>query len=117
MATIWTGATGSVAGTEISWTGAATAAITGSWGGGGAEVGVGGEGGSKGGPGKGAAGSSDGAAGGTAGCGRDARSSFSRYSAVILSNELEATRAARMPKSLALARTCLFSKPSFFEMS
>jgi len=41
----------------------------------------------------------------------------SRYSAVILSSELEGTLAAVMPSSLALARTSLFSRPSFFEMS
>src|SRR5437870_1592802 len=40
----------------------------------------------------------------------------SRYSAVILSRELEATLAA-MLKALALESTSLFSKPSFFEMS
>ena len=39
------------------------------------------------------------------------------YSAVILSSELDATRAAAMPSDLAVVRTSLFSKPSFFEMS
>ena len=43
--------------------------------------------------------------------------SFSRYSAVILSSELEGTLAAVMPNALALARTSLLSIPSFFAMS
>ena len=41
----------------------------------------------------------------------------SRYSAVILSSELDGTRAPAMPSSLALVRTSLFSIPSFFAMS
>src|SRR5690349_11554223 len=42
------------------------------------------------------------------------RSCSSRYSAVILSSELEGTLAVAMPNSLALASTDLLSKPSFF---
>src|SRR5438128_1967679 len=38
----------------------------------------------------------------------------SRYSAVILSSELDGTLAPVMPSSLALARTSLLSIPSFF---
>ena len=57
------------------------------------------------------------AGGGATKFGCAALSWSSRYSAVILSSELEATRAAMMPSSLALARTSLFSRPSFFEMS
>src|SRR2546429_7001070 len=41
----------------------------------------------------------------------------SRYSAVILSSELDGTLAPAMPSSLALARTSLLSIPSFFAMS
>src|SRR6266404_1028243 len=41
----------------------------------------------------------------------------SRYSAVILSSELDGTLAPVMPSSLALARTSLLSIPSFFAMS
>lgn len=41
----------------------------------------------------------------------------SKYSAVILSNELDATLAAAMPSSLALFRTNLFSRPSFLAIS
>ena len=41
----------------------------------------------------------------------------SRYSAVILSSELEGTLAVAMPNSLALASTDLLSKPSFFAKS
>jgi len=41
----------------------------------------------------------------------------SRNSAVILSSELDGTRALAMPSSLALARTSLLSIPSFFAMS
>ena len=40
----------------------------------------------------------------------------SRHSALILSRELEGTRAA-MPNDLAFARISLFSKPYFFAMS
>ena len=49
--------------------------------------------------------------------GWDLRISSSRYSAVILSSELDGTFAVAMPKDLAAARTSLFSKPSFFEIS
>src|SRR2546426_3059837 len=41
----------------------------------------------------------------------------SRYSAVILSSELEGTLAPAMPSSLALAMTSLLSIPRFFAMS
>jgi len=41
----------------------------------------------------------------------------SRYSAVILSSELDGTFAPVMPSALALARTSLLSIPSFFAMS
>lgn len=41
----------------------------------------------------------------------------SRYSAVILSSELDGTLAVAMPSSLALASTDLLSKPSFFAKS
>src|SRR5207247_1597735 len=41
----------------------------------------------------------------------------SRYSAVILSSELDGTLAPAMPSALALARTSLLSIPSFFAMS
>ena len=41
----------------------------------------------------------------------------SRYSAVILSNVLEATFALVMPNSLALARTSLLGIPTFFAIS
>jgi hypothetical protein len=49
--------------------------------------------------------------------GRVLRISSSRYSAVILSSELDGTLAAAMPKDFAAARISLFSKPSFFEIS
>lgn len=69
-------------------------------------------------------GGAGGGAGGVGGGGLGAASSgwarricCSRYSAVILSSELEATRAPVMPNSLALARTVLLSRPSLFEMS
>src|SRR5208337_4016856 len=45
------------------------------------------------------------------------QSCSSRYSALILSSELDGTLAAAMPSDLALARISLFSRPSFFEMS
>src|SRR5215475_4881228 len=45
------------------------------------------------------------------------RISPSRYSALILSSELEATLAAVMPSVLALEIMSLFSSPSFFAMS
>src|SRR5215469_4624810 len=45
------------------------------------------------------------------------RISPSRYSALILSSELEATLAAVMPNDLALEMMSLFSRPSFFAMS
>src|ERR1017187_1829835 len=45
------------------------------------------------------------------------QSCSSRYSALILSSELDGTLAAAMPSDLALAIISLFSKPSFFEMS
>src|SRR5208283_1987628 len=51
----------------------------------------------------------------TSGC--SLQSSSSRYSALILSSELDGTLAASMPSDLALARITLFSRPSFFEMS
>jgi hypothetical protein len=54
---------------------------------------------------------------GAEGIGFPPESSSSRYSAVILSSELDGTFAAAMPNSFALARTSLLSKPSFFEMS
>ena len=44
-------------------------------------------------------------------------SSFSSHSAVILSSVLDATLALAMPSSLALVKTTLFSKPSFFAIS
>lgn len=44
-------------------------------------------------------------------------SSSSRYWAVILSSELEGTLASFMPNCLALVRTTLFSRPSFFAKS
>src|SRR6266576_1373089 len=66
----------------------------------------------------GAGGGAGGCGGGTAAIsGWSLRSRSSRYSAVILSSELDATRAAAMPNSLALERTSLLSKPSFFDMS
>ena len=68
-----------------------------------------------GGGGGGGAGGSGGAAGG--GGGLSAAICCSRYSAVILSSELDGTLAAAMPRDFALARISLFSKPSFFEMS
>ena len=43
--------------------------------------------------------------------------SSSSHSELILSSELEGTLAATMPSSLALMRTSLFYRPSFFEMS
>ena len=100
---------GAASASRIIWisvrAGGGGAAITWSAGGGGAGGGgtrVGGEGG--------------GGGGAThSGCSR--MSCSSRYSAVILSSELEATRAAVRFSALALARTCLLSKPSFFEMS
>jgi hypothetical protein len=55
-----------------------------------------------------------------AGAGRgEARWSIccSRYSAVILSKELEGTLAALMPSSFAFARTSLLSMLSFLAMS
>lgn len=58
-----------------------------------------------------------GAAGGGAGAGLAGAKCPSRNSAVILSSELEGTRAVAMPSSLALARTSLLSIPSFFAMS
>src|SRR5687768_11532902 len=45
------------------------------------------------------------------------RSCSSRYSAVILSSELEGTLAVAMLKSLAFASTDLLSRPSFFAKS
>ena len=70
------------------------------------------------------AGGGVGAGSGGGGGGFGARSSglaaticCSRYSAVILSSVLEATRAPVMPNSLALARTSLLSMPSLFEIS
>ena len=63
----------------------------------------------------------------TTGCGAGAGSTTAtglppprcsnRYSAVILSSELEGTLAPVMPSSLALTRTSLLSIPSFFAMS
>lgn len=40
-----------------------------------------------------------------------------KYSAVILSSELDGTLAAAMPNSFALTSTSLLSMPSFFAMS
>src|ERR1035441_3808804 len=65
----------------------------------------------------GGAGGGGGGGGGAASSGYARMSCCSRYSAVILSSELEATRAAVRFNSFALANTCLLSKPSFFEMS
>lgn len=62
-------------------------------------------------------GSAAGLAGASDGTGFFPASCSSRYSAVILSRELEGTLAAVMPSSLAFARTSLFSRPSFFEIS
>ena len=59
-------------------------------------------------------GSSDGGGGGG---GANGAICCSKYSAVILSSELDATLAAAMPSVLALVRMTLLSRPSFFEMS
>lgn len=61
-------------------------------------------------------GGSGGGAGGAGGVGLYPNCS-SKYSAVILSSVLDATRAAAMPSSFALARTTLLSTPTFFAMS
>ena len=68
----------------------------------------------------GSGGGGGGAGGGVVGAassGWSLRISPSRYSAVILSSELDGTLAAVMPSPFALARISLFSRPSFFEMS
>ena len=49
--------------------------------------------------------------------GRSFKSSTSKYSALILSSELDGTFAAVMPSDLALVRISLFSKPYFFAIS
>ena len=73
--------------------------------------------GSTGGGASGGAGGGGAGGGGAASSGCSSRICSSRYSAVILSSELEATRAAVRPNAFALDNTCLLSKPSFFEMS
>ena len=66
---------------------------------------------------RGAGGDGWSAAAGAGACGCSLTSSSSRYSAVILSSELDGTLAAVMPNSLALASTSLLSMPSFFAKS
>ena len=58
-----------------------------------------------------------GAAGASDAAGDSGRSWSLRYSAVILSSELEATLAAVMPSSFALERTTLFSSFSSLAIS
>jgi hypothetical protein len=61
--------------------------------------------------------SGGGGGGGGGATGISGRSCSSRYSAVILSSELEGTRAVLMPSSFAFAMTSLLSIPNFLAMS